>query len=221
MLENTPTPAGFRGKDLIGQKFVRTTVVGFAGTTKDGHSKWNCLCDCGTYHEALGTNLGRSTKSCGCLRRENKTAFKHGHAFNGKISKTYTTWALMWQRCVDPNTDAYPYYGGVGIMPCDKWRSFAKFLEDMGEKPPGLTLERIDPKLGYYKENCIWATWAEQTLNKRSSVKLTFNGKTQNLCLWARELGMRVGTLWKRLKDGWSIEKALTFPVRKRIKQSS
>lgn len=89
-----------------------------------------------------------------------------------KGTPTHNTWHLMVQRCHNPNATSYSGYGGRGIVVCDRWRVYANFLADMGERPPGLTLGRIDNDGPYSPENCRWETWAQQNRNSRNS-KLT------------------------------------------------
>jgi hypothetical protein len=94
--------------------------------------------------------------------------WKHGHSPIGKSTATYRTWSHVIQRTTNPQQNAYPHYGGRGITVCDRWRDFRNFLEDMGERPPGKTIDRINNDLGYYKENCRWATIKEQHANRRT-----------------------------------------------------
>jgi len=110
--------------------------------------------------------------SCGCAKIEGliTRSTKHGHATNG-ISPTYYSWAGMKSRCYDPNHSHFKYYGQMGVKVCDRWlNSFASFLEDMGEKPPGRSLDRIDTYGDYSPANCRWATPKEQAANKRLKV---------------------------------------------------
>jgi hypothetical protein len=115
----------------------------------------------------------------------------------------------MHQRCENPNNEAYEHYGGRGIRVCARWSSFENFLADMGERPRGMTLDRKKNHLGYSKSNCRWATHLEQQSNRRDNRWIEFNGRTQTLSQWARELGLPTGTLHKRIKN-WPLEKALT-----------
>ena len=94
----------------------------------------------------------------------------HGHAFTENHSPTYNTWHTMKQRCLNPNNDGYPYYGGRGITICDRWLDFNNFLEDMGERPENMTLDRIDSNGNYCKENCKWSTKSEQSRNSANAV---------------------------------------------------
>lgn len=130
-------------------------------------------------------------------------------------SKTYSIWSNMLARCTNPKATYYDRYGGRGIKVCDEWLMFKQFLIDMGEKPIGKTLERIDNEKGYFPSNCRWATPKEQAENRSSSQLITYNGITQCLSDWAKQLGVQRLSLRWRIKNGWSIEEALTVPFRK------
>lgn len=127
----------------------------------------------------------------------------------GKHTPTFRIWVDMRRRCLNPSRVAYPDYGGRGIKVCDRWLKFENFLEDMGERPEGLTLERKDNDGPYSKDNCRWATPLEQCQNRRNTVLLSYEGKTQSMAAWAREVGLKRGTLFWRLKQGWPVEQAL------------
>lgn len=137
----------------------------------------------------------------------------HGHTSGGRESPTYRSWNLMWQRCRNDKCAKYPQYGGRGITVCERWLKFENFLEDMGLRPKGKTLDRVNNNLGYYPENCRWATNVEQNNNRRNSILLTCRGETLTLPQWARRLGINQKTLRKRLYQGWPIEQALETPT--------
>jgi len=165
---------------------------------------WLCSCDCGALvNVALSRLANGETASCGCLRKI--LATKHGHA----STPEYHTWADMLQRCLNPKVLGYSRYGGRGITVCDRWLSFKNFLADMGPRPYKLTIERKNNDGNYEPGNCRWATRKEQQNNMRTNVRLTYQGKTQNLSQWAIELGINRVTLNMRLLKGWSVEKAL------------
>ena len=129
----------------------------------------------------------------------------------------YCTWAQMRQRCNCSANKDFHRYGGRGITVDSRWDDFLQFVADMGERPDGATLDRIKNSKGYSPENCRWATNAEQQNNKRANVRITYNGITCTMAEWDRRQGFRSGTLGDRItKHGWSIERALTTPVRRR-----
>jgi hypothetical protein len=121
----------------------------------------------------------------------------------------------MRARCQNPNNHKYPMYGGAGITVCERWDTFENFLADMGERPPGTTIDRIDGTLGYFKENCRWATRIQQQNNLKSNIHLTINGHTQPLRAWAKQAGLHPGTLRSRIKNGWP-ESSLLIPPHSR-----
>jgi hypothetical protein len=130
-------------------------------------------------------------------------------------TKIYKLWVGMVNRCNNPNNPNYPRYGAKGITVCKRWKTFENFIADMGERPAGASIERIKNSKGYTPKNCKWATNLEQTLNRSNTRFITHNNKTLCVSHWAKNLGMRQDTLAYRLKKGWSVEKALTTPVRK------
>lgn len=145
----------------------------------------------------------------------NKANAKHGRT--GRGDPTYVSWQAMKTRCLNPNSDQYPAYGGRGIGIAPAWLDFEGFLADMGERPPGTTLDRWPNVDGSYAPgNCRWATMREQENNKRNNVLFEHDGKTQTVAEWARESGVPYQTLRKRLDAGWSVHQALTQPIAQR-----
>lgn len=195
---------------LLNQRFGRLFVIEDKGSDKKG-SLWLCQCDCGSTKIVYGSHLvSASVVSCGCYHYERQTsAKKHGK----RHSKAYVTWVNMRQRCGNPKNTAWPSYGGRGIRVCEQWCSFEAFYADMGDPPPGMSLDRIDVNGDYSKDNCRWATGKQQARNKSDNRMIEFDGKVQSLGAWAEETGIDYYTLHSRLKRGWSIEDALTRPA--------
>lgn len=131
------------------------------------------------------------------LAERNKT-----HGLSREHAATYKVWKDMRARCYNPNNSEYQNYGGRGIAVCDWWSSFANFYADMGDRPDGLTVERKDVDGHYEPANCTWATRSQQANNKRTTRKLTINGRTQSLSEWCRELGFSVSKASYRLRNG-------------------
>ena len=157
--------------DITGKRFGDWTVLAIRPERKRRGRRvvavlWLCRCDCGTERIVWGTNLrlGRSA-SCGCRVAKRNT--KHGHARKGKVTSAYKCWVRMLQRCFNPNGTHYPNYGARGIKPCERWLKFENFYADMGDPPPGLSIDRINVNGDYEPGNCRWTTPAEQARNRR------------------------------------------------------
>ena len=126
----------------------------------------------------------------------------------------YWTWAGMWQRCTNPKGPSYKNYGGRGIRVCQRWKSFQVFLADMGPRPPGMSLDRINNDGNYEPSNCRWTTQREQVRNRRFAKKITHDGETLHVSEWEARLGLAQGAIWHRLKRGWTVSRALTTGAR-------
>lgn len=203
--------------DISGKRFGRLVAQHRVGDETDG-ARWLFQCDCGRTKVIRSKDVRRgATSSCGCISSENTTArnTKHGHAKRGRLSPEMMTWVGMMSRCEYRNGTAYDRYGGRGITVCARWRSFAAFLEDMGERPPGTSIDRIDNDAGYSPENCRWATASEQARNKRNTLMLEHDGQTLPLATWAERTGINYGVLARRISLGWTPERVITQPVRR------
>jgi hypothetical protein len=191
-------------ENLIGRKFGRLTVA-VRGANKGRRTFWLCHCECGNDIEVWAASLKNgATKSCGCWYRDSRQTVSatHGH------SKTleYRSWQSAKNRVTNPNDSKWHLYGGAGITMCEEWKnSFVKFREDMGPRPKGTTLGRIDSKKGYTPDNCRWETIGEQNRNTTRNIWLEYNGKTETLTYWADVLGIRTGTMSKWIKKGRTI----------------
>jgi len=208
--------------DLTGQKFGRLTVVERVDNANDGHARWLCQCDCGKEKNINGRELRcGDTRSCGCLKKElmiqrNIQKNIHGHSSNGIISKVYQVWSGIIQRCNNPNNKRYKDYGGRGIRVCEAWLKFENFIKDMGEKPEGLTLDRIDNNDDYCPENCRWATRKEQQRNTRINRLITINGITKCIAEWCEIRKLPYARVWQRIYNlYWTPKEALELTSRK------
>jgi hypothetical protein len=200
--------------DYIGKRFGYWLIKEYKGLDKHSHQIYLCRCDCGNEKIVTLGNLktGKST-NCGCekLKKQmgNTWNKKHGMSF----SREYRSWESMLNCCEKTNDKEYPMWGGRGIKVCERWHDFNNFYADMGTRPKGMTLDRIDNNGDYEPSNCRWATAKTQSNNRRSNTLITYKGRTQTLQQWADETGICSGTISQRIrKRGWSIEKALTTP---------
>jgi hypothetical protein len=211
--------------DLTGQRFHRLTVIQVGGTKRyRRYTKqlWLSRCDCGNELIVSGVSLrSGNTRSCGCLKSEVllKRITTHGKT----KSRCYGIWRSMRQRCSNPKNTGYVDYGGRGITVCQRWNdSFEAFYSDMGEPTPGMEIDRYPNNDGGYccgkcqqcvkngwPMNCRWATRREQVRNSRHMRFIEFNGLTQCLRDWAKQLGITEQRLIGRLQT-WPQKRALT-----------
>lgn len=202
-------------RDITGLKFNRLLAIEETPHRSANHIVWKFLCDCGNFHLAPATEvkLGR-TKSCGCLLTEflKTTKTTHGATRGRKYTPAYASWISMKQRCDLPTHKSFAYYGGRGIAICARWREFENFLSDMGEPPLGHSLDRIDYNGHYEPSNCRWATQEQQQKNRSSNRNLEAFGKVQCITEWAKQFGISVSAIQKRLARGIPIEKAVSAP---------
>jgi hypothetical protein len=174
--------------DLSGKRFGRWNVL-----NRQAGSFWVCKCECGTEKIVAGNmlTLGKSV-SCGCYAREINTT----HGMEG--TKTYNVWAGMKQRCQNEKYHGYARYGGRGVKVCKKWQTFEGFFEDMGEKPEGTSIERVDNDGNYKLGNCIWAPPKVQIRNRSNTKKIT----GESVASIAERTGIPIKRLRERIRAG-------------------
>jgi hypothetical protein len=164
-------------------------------------------CDCGSKKKLAASRVKKgAVKSCGCLDREQTVRRNKAMATHGKTgTPTFKSWEGMRQRCNNPKNADYKNYGGRGVSVCSRWYSFENFLKDMGVRPKGKTLDRIDLHGNYEPNNCRWATPYEQANNQRTNIK--HNGKT--VAQWCVLTGVKPGTAYARIRRGWAVSDAV------------
>jgi hypothetical protein len=174
----------------------------------------------------MSQSLNRgATVSCGCFFSDtvSEKSTKHGGSKRSGRTPTYESWASMMTRCEWGNHSSYERYGARGIRVCERWHNYANFLSDMGDRPHGTSIDRIDNSNGYYKENCRWATRREQSLNKSCTVRILFDGNETNLLDLCDLLGISIKALRARTKrrNGDYVSAFASFGVKvERITQS-
>jgi hypothetical protein len=195
-------------QSLLGSRFGRLAVTSLVLVE---YGKWGavCQCDCGTITNPILVYQLRSgaRKCCGCLVRERRASAKSPHV----KTQVWRAWGSIRYRCSEKSQD-YKYYAARGIKVCDRWQSFENFYADMGDPPPGCSIDRIDNDKGYEPGNCRWATAKEQAVNRCTTVLITFNGETHCIAEWASIKGMHKTLLRNRITR-WGVERALTEPV--------
>lgn len=207
--------------DQTGNKFGKLTVIDRwpIGTTK--RPLWRCICECGKETSYTLNDL-KKVFSCGCSQYESRPR-KHGFTTKGKKKiSAYHVWSGMKDRCLNPNNMNYRHYGGRGISVCERWldkeAGFVNFLEDMGDRPQGKSLDRVDNSKGYSPDNCRWSSPLEQASNRRefkNLIKVDFRGEKISIrkLLEFTENGICYVTLRNRIIKGWSAEQAITTPL--------
>lgn len=191
-------------ENYIGKTYNRLTII-----ENNGLSKITCICLCGNIWIGKLNMLKRGLiKSCGCYQKEIATSHGLTH------SSEYYSWKSMKGRCLNKNNPQYKNYGGRGITICKEWLQFENFLKDMQFKPSkDYSIERIDNNLGYFKENCRWATRKEQQNNRRNNKLIAYKGKLQNLTDWCKELNLNYSKTYYQLYS-------LKHPIEKLFKNT-
>lgn len=189
--------------NIAGKRYGRWLVLSNTPRKRpNGTSLWRCQCDCGQIKDhVMYTSLVRGiSQSCGCLRKE--LLRKPDNKVHSQRNTTYRIWMSMKTRCLRSNHPSFKNYGGRGITICDRWMKFDNFLNDMGPRPEGMSLDRRDNDQGYCKENCRWTTSLEQSRNRRNTVKVEWQGKEVILMDVARGENVDYPTLLVQVRKG-------------------
>jgi len=193
----------------VGKRFHRLVVLETGHVRGKHHLSVNCKCDCGTIKLIRLNVLEHGQVSCGCHTKERNKLLntKHGMYY----SPIYQVWTNMISRCHSETDPAYQHYGGRGITVCDRWHDVRNFVEDMlPSYKKGLTIDRINNDDGYYKDNCRWATKAQQNLNRRTNIRYTYNGENLTLKELSDKYHVPYLRAYKRVRiRGWDISDAL------------
>lgn len=206
-------------ENYIGHKFFRLLVLEINRNGKKVRA--TCLCDCGkNVDKDFYSIKAKRIKSCGCYNNECRSLHgsknkKHGHSSRLKErSRAYKTWASMLRRCYTPSASGFKKYGAKGVTVCDEWRnSFEKFLQDMGEPPESLSIDRIDNLKGYSKENCRWANSTTQARNRSNNILIEKDGKNITLAEFIEGSDLNYQTVLARYYRGWKV-KDLLKPIK-------
>lgn len=191
--------------DLTGRIFGRLTVKGRIVPPK-GRTLFVCACECGKEVTVNGSDLQTGNNvSCGCLKaaRIGTVNYKHGAASNGDLTGAYRFWRTMRDRCYNEDNNRFYAYGARGIKVCDRWRdSFENFFADMGERPEGMSLDRINVDADYSPDNCRWASTAEQARNQRTNVWYQVGDERMIQADVARALGIHPSQVLSMRRNG-------------------
>ncbi len=209
--------------DLLNQRFGRLVVVA-PSKSKNNETMWECKCDCGNIKIVSTSNLkaGR-IKSCGCFKSDK--LIKRNTTHSQRHTFLYEVWKSLRQRCNNPKHASYYNYGGRGITICEEWnKSFQSFydwayangysLEHQKDEVKKLTIDRIDVNGNYEPNNCRWVDRKTQARNTRITKFITFKGQTKPIVEWCEIYGIKRNSFDIRIKCGWSIEEALTTPIK-------
>ena len=208
--------------DISNKKFGKLLAVKRC-TNMSGKTAWECKCDCGNITFVTTSNLTcNRIRSCGCLKI--KQLLERSTTHNQRHTVLYSVWRGLRQRCNNPKHASYHNYGGRGIKVCEEWdKSFQSFYdwsyangystENQKDEKLKLTIDRIDNNGNYEPSNCRWVDRKTQTRNMRTTRFITFNGQNKSVSEWCEIYGIKLQTFNTRIRNGWSIEEALTKPI--------
>ena len=192
--------------DLTGQVFGRLTAISVFGKNKYGKTLWHCSCECGSVTlVSTGDLRSGNTKSCGCGQKSALIARveqRKAEAVGSLHPRAQSAWRHMLERCEKPDSDDYQWYGARGISVCERWHDLRAFIDDMGDPPPGMTLDRIDVDGNYEPGNCRWATYKQQARNRRNNVRVQHGGVSVTIAELSEASGVPASTIYSRVSRG-------------------
>lgn len=198
---------------ISGLRFHRFTTIREVEPSPIGHRRVLCRCDCGQERTVQLSNLrSGNSKSCGCFLREQVSRQFATH--RGSRTRLYGIWTKIIDRTCNPSVPCYKRYGGRGIVMCDEWRnSYAAFRDwaQVNGYHDDLTIERKDVNGNYEPDNCTWIPQGKQAWNRRTSLLVTIDGRTQCLAAWAEEFGVKYKAVWQLVSRGRTPEEALQY----------
>lgn len=199
-----------RTKDMAGKTFGRLKVIDQYFTGRSGNAYWNCVCECGNKVIVAGRSLRSGhTVSCGCAQLD--AVKTHGLSYH----PLYKIWKGIIARCHDGSHPAYDLYGAKGIEVCQAWRdSMQNFIDDMGPRPKGTSIDRLDGTKGYSKDNCQWATMTQQQNNRTNNKWVVYEGMPFNHKQLCNYLGISYGATRQRIHRGKSLDEAFGVSVK-------
>lgn len=205
-----PNRIEYKSGDSLGNCiYIKEDIQGYKNSRK---AVFECVCG-NTFIALIANVKNEHTTSCGCLKipAVKKSSTRHGM----RQSSEYNIWRLMIARCYKPQSTSYKNYGAKGITVGDRWKkSFINFYADMGNRPEGTSLDRLENDKGYYKENCQWGTSLQQNRNRSITVKVTYNGETKAIMEWSQIYGIPYDTLKYRVRSNrYSLDECFKTPV--------
>jgi hypothetical protein len=198
--------------DYTGRHFGRLTALELIERDYVWNDhRWKFACECGNEVVLrIKSVRGGNTSSCGCLQKEILVRRNTKHGLCRQHPRTYRSWKDMRARCRNPKHKDFKYYGERGVTICKEWEDFAVFFADMGIRPEGMTIDRIETNGNYESSNCRWATDLQQANNKRNNRRLTINGEVKTLQEWCRNSKLEHSKVRYRLSQGYGVEKSFS-----------
>lgn len=193
-------------KNLVGERHGSWVIVAYAGTRRKGETLWTFRCDCGFEYDQRISQIRKAKQKCCQECKKSRPSKAKDPGRYGALR----SWTKMKDRCENQNHMHYDRYGGRGIK--IEWKTFDEFYKSMGDRLPGMTIDRIDCDGNYNESNCRWATIKEQNRNKTNGTRHEYNGEVHSVTVWAEKLGIDRYLIYGRLSQGWTFQQAVERP---------